>query len=196
MGRTILSIIFLCLLAHQSGAATPKGFARLADGTIVEARNKTEQQVTFKRADGDLGQIAIDEVDGWLNTRQADQLVDQLLPKVGIKEQHDEIRKQLKTLQMAAVPRIVHHLKTGDQRRRMEAIATLQFVWSTEAEAPVRAALHDEEQSIRSIALQLVQSRIPGDHTELLDTAAEDDDPHVSEVLVRLFLPPPRYHKN
>jgi hypothetical protein len=196
MGRTIFSIIFLCLLAHKSGAATPKGFARLADGTIVEVRNKTQQQVTFKRADGGLGQIAIDEVDGWLSARQADQLVDRLLPKVGIKEQHDEIRKQLKTLQMAAVPRIVHHLKTGDQRRRMEAIAALQFVWSTEAEAPVRAALHDKEKSIRSIALRLVQSRIPGDHTDLLDTAAEDDDPHVSEVLVRLFLPLPRYHKN
>jgi murein DD-endopeptidase MepM/ murein hydrolase activator NlpD len=180
MGRAIFSIICLCLLAHQSGAATPNGFARLADGTIVEVRNKTPQQVTFKRGDGELGQIATDEVDGWLSTRQADQLVDRLLPKVGLKEQHDEIRKQLKTLQMAAVPRIVHHLKTGDQRRRMEAIAALQFVWSTEAEAPVRAALDDEEQSIRSIALRLVQSRIPGDHTDLLDIAAEDDDPHVS----------------
>ncbi|MDA9831535.1 M23 family metallopeptidase, partial [Akkermansiaceae bacterium] len=190
MGRTIFCIIVLCLLAHQSGAASPQGFARLADGTVVEVLNKTQQQVTFKRANGGLGKIANDEVDGWLSARQADQLVDRFLPKAGIKEQHDEIRKQLKTLQMAAVPRIVYHLKTGDQRRRMEAIAALQFVWSTEAEAPVRAALNNEEQSIRSIALRLVQSRIPGDHTELLDTATEDEDPRVSGPALYTLLSP------
>jgi hypothetical protein len=51
MGRTIFCIIFLGLLAHQSGAASPKGFAHLADGTIVEVRNKTQQQATFKEHD-------------------------------------------------------------------------------------------------------------------------------------------------
>lgn len=180
MGRAILSIILVCLLIQPASAANPNGFARLGDGTIVEVRSKTPQQLTFKRADGSLGQIATDQVDGWLGSRQADQLVDRILPKVGIKENHDEVRKQLKTLQMAAVPRILHHLKNGDDRRRMEAIAALQFVWSTEAEEPVKAVLDDENQSIRSIALRLIQTRVAGDHSELLNTAADDRDPHVS----------------
>jgi hypothetical protein len=167
-------------LVQQASSDQAGGFARLDDGIIVKVRNRGPARLTFQRSDGTTGQVPVDQVDGWLGARQAARIVDRILPKVGIKEKHEEVRKQLASLRMAAIPRLVHHLKNGDGHRRMEALASLQFVWSTEAVGPVEAALDDEVPAIRSLAMQLLHTRMGGVREDLLRKAAEDEDPHVS----------------
>ena len=178
--RSVVGFILIVLIACPAYGAGPEGFVRLPDGTIAKVTFKSPEQVTFRKADGSAGQIGADEIDGWLSSQQADKLVDLILPKTGIKAKHGEVRKQLAALQMAAVPRIIHHLKTGDELRRLEAISALQFVWYTDAEAAVNEALDDKNDSVRSIALQLIRKRVPGDHTKLIDNATDDENPAIA----------------
>ncbi len=64
MGRALLSIICICLLAHQAPAANPNGFARLADGTIVDLLSTDPDD-----ADGRYIEL-INRVTGYLSPRR------------------------------------------------------------------------------------------------------------------------------
>ena len=132
-------------------------WARLKDGSVVEVRSKKAKEVLFQRSDGTIGTAPLSEIVGWLEPPAARRIVDDVVTKIGHPEHHDFVRKRLRQLGMAAVPRLLVHLSGRELERRRAAAAALQMAWSSKAQQPVSALLSDEDEFIRRMAMHLVQ---------------------------------------
>lgn len=167
------------------GLATPQSFAewaRLHDGSVVKIESRQGAAISVVTADGKRQEIQRTEIDGLLQPIAAIRIVDDVMAKIGDPAHHDDVRRRLQQIGMAAVPQLLVHLRSREINDRRAAIAALQMVWSKEAEEPVAALLEDPDNYLRQMAMRLVTRRFSeADRLRVLGPlAASSDDPSLS----------------
>ncbi|MHC4915200.1 MAG: peptidoglycan DD-metalloendopeptidase family protein [Planctomycetota bacterium] len=96
--------------------------------------------------------------------------------------------KVMLELGAAAVPRLVHHLKGTDRRRRMVALCVLHHCWSDAAREPLAAALKDRDPEVRELAAGALAKRLePDDFRKLVGPLVEDESSYVASRILPLL---------
>ena len=154
--------LYFLILAISLGNASAE-WARLIDSTVVKVRGKKGDQVAILRSDGSKGIISKDKVTGYLSPLVANRIVNEVMAKIGRPEHHDEVRKKLRQIGMAAVPRLLTHLQGRNLDERRAAMAALQMAWGAEAKPTIKGLLNDSDPYITRLALRLVMRHFEAD---------------------------------
>ena len=144
--------LLLMFLAATTIAVAHADWAKLESGEVVAIVTRIDDSMVVRLPDGKTVQIKKSEVEGVLTDSNAQMRVDRIMGIIGDPKNRDKAPDLLKGLGPAALPRLLHYLKSDRKFEQLRVLVCLQYVWSAEAADGVEALTSARDADVRKLA--------------------------------------------
>jgi murein DD-endopeptidase MepM/ murein hydrolase activator NlpD len=190
MRRSALLAVFVLLAALGATPARAADWVFLKDGRVGTAGAEAEGAVAVTFPGGGSAKVAPASIRRKASEEVVAREVDAAVVDLAARRNLDARGKQLAALKAAAVPRLVHHLKSPRRRRRLVALCALHHCWSDRARKPLTELLADRDAEIRELSAGALAKRLkPAEARKLLSPLVEDEESRVASSVLGLLEP-------